>query len=74
MKSVSYALAVESLLYAQVCTRPDLAFMTRMLGRYHKNLGKSHWDGIKKALRYIQGTNGLMLTYERSDGLEIVGY
>jgi hypothetical protein len=74
MKSVPYALAVESLLHAQVCTRPDLAFMTRMLGRYQKNLGKSHCDGIKKALRYIQGTNGLMLTYERSDGLEIVGY
>jgi hypothetical protein len=45
-----------------------------MLGRYQKNTGISHWNGIKKALRYIQGTKGLMLTYERSDSLEIVGY
>jgi hypothetical protein len=30
-------------------------------------------DG-KKALRYVQGTTGLMLTYTRSDFLEIVGY
>jgi hypothetical protein len=45
-----------------------------MLGRYQKNLSVSHWNGIKKALRYIQGTKGLMLTYERSDSLEIVGY
>jgi hypothetical protein len=29
---------------------------------------------LKKALKYIQGTNGLMLTYERSGSLEIVGY
>jgi hypothetical protein len=29
---------------------------------------------IKKSLRYIQGTKSLMLTYERSDSLEIVGY
>jgi hypothetical protein len=28
----------------------------------------------KKALRYVQGTTGLMLTYRRYDILEIVGY
>jgi hypothetical protein len=74
MKSVPYASAVRSVMYAQVCTRPDLAFMTGMLGRYQKNLVISHWNGIKKALRYIQGTKGLLLTYERSCSLEIVGY
>jgi hypothetical protein len=74
MKSVPYASAVGSLMYAQVCTHPDLVFMTEMLDRYQKNSGVSHWNGIKKALRYIQGTKGLMLTYERLDSLEIVGY
>ena len=29
---------------------------------------------VKKALRYVQGTKGLMLTYRRSDTLEIEGY
>jgi hypothetical protein len=29
---------------------------------------------VKKALRYAQGTNDLMLTYRRSDSLEIRGY
>jgi hypothetical protein len=33
-KSVPYASAVRSLMYAQVCTRPDLAFVTGMLCRY----------------------------------------
>jgi hypothetical protein len=42
MKSVPYASAVGSLMYTQVCTRPDLAFVTRMLDRYQKNLGVSH--------------------------------
>jgi hypothetical protein len=74
MKSVPYASAVGSLIYAQVCTRPDLAFVTEMFGRYKKNSGISHWNGIKKALTYIQDTNSLILTYERSDSLEIVGY
>jgi hypothetical protein len=74
MKSVSYALAVGSLMYAQVCTHLDLNFVTGMLDRYQKKSGVSHWNGIKKALRSIQGTKGLMLTYERPDSLEIVGY
>ena len=29
---------------------------------------------VKKALCYVQGTKGLMLTYRRSDSLEIEGY
>jgi hypothetical protein len=34
MKEVPYASAVGSLQYAQVCTCPDLAFVTGVLGRY----------------------------------------
>jgi hypothetical protein len=74
MKSVSYASAVENLIYAQVCTRPDLTFVTGMLYRYQKSPGINHWNKIKKALKYIQDTNDLMLIYERSDSLETVGY
>jgi hypothetical protein len=44
------------------------------LADIRKNLGKSHWNGIKKVLRYVQGTKGLMLIYERLDSLEIVDY
>jgi hypothetical protein len=51
MKTVSYASAVGSLIYAQVCTRPDLAFVTGVLGRYQKNLDVNHWNGIKKSLK-----------------------
>jgi hypothetical protein len=73
MKAVTYASAVGSLMYAQVCTHPDLAFVTGMLERYQKNTGKPHWDEVKKALRYLQGTKCRMLTYTKSDApLEIV--
>jgi hypothetical protein len=43
MKSVSYALAVGSLQYAQVCTRADLVFVTGLLGRFQSNPGIEHW-------------------------------
>ena len=56
MKEVPYSSAVESLQYAQVCTRPDLAFVTRLLGRFHSNPETEHWKLVKKVLRYLQGT------------------
>ena len=74
MKAVPYASAVGSLQYAQVCTRSDLTFVTGLLGRYQDNPGIEHWNLVKKALRYVQGTTGLMLTYRKSDYLEIKGY
>jgi hypothetical protein len=74
MKAVQYASVVGSLQYAQVGTHPDLAFVTGILGRYHDNAGIEHWGTVKNALRYVQGTKDLMLTYKRYDSLEIEGY
>ena len=74
MKTIPYASAVGNIMYAQVCTRPDLAFITGMLGRYQSNSEINHWNAVKKALRYIQDTKDLMLTYKKSDNLEVVGY
>ena len=42
MKNIPYASAVGSLMYAQVCTRPDIAFVMGMLGRYQSNPGLDH--------------------------------
>jgi hypothetical protein len=74
MKAVSYASAIGSLQYAQVCTRPDLTFVIRLLGRFQSNPGIEHWGMVKKVMCYLQGTKSLMLTYRRSDSLHIVGY
>ena len=42
MTKYPYASLVGSLLYAQVCTRPDVSFAVGMLGRYQSNLGITH--------------------------------
>ena len=63
-----------SLMYAQVCTRLDIAFVVNMLGRYLSDPGQSHWKAVKKVLRYLQGTKDLMLTYQRTDTLGVVGF
>ena len=57
-----------------MCTRPDLAFVIGLLGKYQSNSGVEHWRLVNKVLRYLQGTKSLMLTYRRSDSLHIEGY
>ena len=42
MKAISYSSIVDSLMYAQVCTRLDIAFVVGVLGRYLSDLGQSH--------------------------------
>lgn len=74
MQNIPYASVVGSIMYAQVCTRPDIAYITGMLGRYLSNPGLDHWKAAKRVLRYLQRTKHHMLTYRRSDRLEIVGY
>ena len=57
--------SVGSLMYAQVCTHPDIAFAVNALGRYLSNPGLNHWKAVKKVMRYLQGTKDYMLTYKR---------
>ena len=42
MKNIPYALAIGSLMYAQVCTRLDIAYVVGVLGRYKSNAGVDH--------------------------------
>ena len=57
-----------------MCTHPNLSFVIGVLGRYQSNPGIEHWKMVKKVLRYVRGTTGLILTYKKSDTLEIEGY
>uniref|UniRef100_A0A3Q7H809 Reverse transcriptase Ty1/copia-type domain-containing protein n=1 Tax=Solanum lycopersicum TaxID=4081 RepID=A0A3Q7H809_SOLLC len=55
MALVPYASAVGSLMYAMVCTRPDIAHAVGVVSRYMANLGKEHWEAVKWLLRYLRG-------------------
>ena len=45
-----------------------------MLGRYLSNPSQSHWKAAKKVFRYLQGTKDLMLAYQRTNTLKVVGF
>jgi hypothetical protein len=74
MKSIPYALAVGSNMYAHICMHPDLAFVTVLLGRFQSNPGIKHWKATKKALHYLKGIKHYMLMYKKTDNLEVIDY
>lgn len=63
MKDVPYQEAIGSLMYAAQLTRPDISFALCLLSRFNKNPGKTHWQALKRVLRYLAGTNNRKLVY-----------
>ncbi|XP_068647065.1 secreted RxLR effector protein 161-like [Aristolochia californica] len=74
MQKILYASVVGSLMYAQVYIRPDIAFIVGILGRYLSNPGMQHWKTTIRMMCYLRRTKDYMLTYQRSDSLEIIEF
>ena len=73
MTRVPYANAVGSLMYAMMCTRPDICYVVGLVSRFQSNLGLAHWKTVKRILRYLKGTTDYVLCYQGSD-LHMIGY
>jgi len=74
MNNKPFGSALGNLMYAQVCTRLDIAFIVGVLGIYLSNPKNDHWIVSKKVMRYLQKTKEYMLVYRKVDNLEVVGY
>ncbi|CAL2228538.1 unnamed protein product [Prunus armeniaca] len=75
MSKVPFAGLVGCLMYAMVCTHPDLAQAVSVVSRYMANLGKQHWTAAKWILRYLKGTKKFGILFERKQGKACVsGY
>ena len=73
MARVPYASAVGSLMYAMLCTRPDIYFAVGMVSRYQSNPVQEHWTAVKHILKYLRRTKDYMLMYGE-DELIPIGY
>nr|CAN73146.1 hypothetical protein VITISV_001508 [Vitis vinifera] len=71
MRKVPYASAVGSLMYAMVCTMPDIAHAVGVVSRFISNPGKEHWAIVKWILRYLRGISKTCL-YFGTDKLVLV--
>src|SRR5206468_3649145 len=73
MDRVPYASAVGSLMYAMVCTRPDISQAVSVVSRFMANPGKTHWEAVKWVLRYLKGTVDTGLCFG-GDTCQVSGY
>ena len=73
MRRVPYASAVGSLMYAMLCTRPDICYAVGIVSRYQSNPGLDHWIAVKHILKYLRRTRNYMLVYSGGD-LNPIGY
>ena len=67
MSRVPYSSAVGSLMFAMVCTRPDIAQAVGVVSRYMSNPGEAHWEAVKWVLRYLKDIGDVALCYSGSD-------
>ena len=72
MSRVPYASAFSSLMYAMVCTRPDIAHVVGVLSKFMSKPGKEHWTAVKRVFRYLRGTSDYGLCYQGRPGLDRV--
>ena len=50
MRKIPYASAVGSLMYAMLCTRPNICYSMGIVSRYQSNPRLKHWESVKHTL------------------------
>ena len=71
---IMYASAIRSIMYAMVCTRPDVSYALSATSRYQANPGESHWIAVKNILKYLRRTKDMFLVYGDEDEIVVIGY
>ena len=73
MSKVPYASPIGSLMFAMVCTRPDIVHVVEVVSRFMSRPGKQHWEAVKRILRYLRGSSDTCL-YFIGASLKLQGY
>ena len=67
MSRVPYTSVVGSLMYAMLCTGPNICFTVALFSRCQFNPGPAHWKAVQRIMRYLKGTSDYALCYQSND-------
>ncbi|XP_077217948.1 secreted RxLR effector protein 161-like [Tasmannia lanceolata] len=73
MDNIPYASAVGSLMYAMLCTRPDICHSVSVVSKLQSDLGLEHWTTVKHIFKYLRRTKHYCLVYG-ADELVVSGF
>nr|AAX94813.1 retrotransposon protein, putative, Ty1-copia sub-class [Oryza sativa Japonica Group]ABA93176.1 retrotransposon protein, putative, Ty1-copia subclass [Oryza sativa Japonica Group] len=74
MSVIPYASAIGSIMYAMLCTRPDVSYALSATSQYQSDPGESHWIALKNILKYLRRTKDMFLVYGGQEELVVNGY
>ncbi|KAK2382607.1 hypothetical protein QL285_070129 [Trifolium repens] len=74
MNKIPYASAIGSIMYAMLCTRPDVSYALSATSRYQSDPGDSHWIAVKNILKYLRRTKDSFLIFGGQEELAVIGY
>lgn len=63
---------IGALMYAMLCSRPDICFAVNILSRYQSCASQDLWNAIKRVLRYIQGTLKMSLVFTKNKNCNVI--
>jgi hypothetical protein len=63
MRAIPYALTIGSVMYAMICTCPDVSYTLSAMSRYQSNYGDSHWTIVKNILKYLRKIKKTFLVF-----------
>jgi len=69
-----YQSKVGSLMYAMLCTRPDLAYTVSQISQFNNHPSEEHDAAANCVFKYLCGTSNLGITFDGKVGLEMRAY
>ena len=73
VRQIPYVSVMGSLMYATLCTRPNICYSIGMVSQYQSSPGPKHWQAVKHILKYLRRMRDYMLVYHGKD-LILIGY
>ena len=67
MSGIPYASAIGSIMYAMLCTLPDVSFALSMTSRFQQDPSEDHWTAVINVLKYLRRTKDEFLVYGGTD-------
>lgn len=64
MKHIPYREAIGALLYASICTRPDIAHAVNQVSQFQINPTIIHWTAVKRIIKYLKTYPDLGLEFK----------
>jgi hypothetical protein len=63
MGVVPYASAIGSIMYAMLCTCPNVSYALSATSRYQSNYGGAHWIIVKNIVKYLRRIKEVFLVF-----------